>query len=509
MPFNYRKSVNEGGILASGYNAESYVQTPAPDATRVSRNPDTPRDKDSAEVFVPVEAMKEGVPVLRWDQALKNFEWRVLKTDDRLNFLYVLTENLEIRPGSMKDLRNANIQTIKVDSILQVLDGETALAVFTELGVMDKYLSAKSANLIKFGTTGVPYSLENTVLFLAAPKQNLKKCIEATISHAPDTKDEMEDAVRRVQSRFRSKTARESIKATAGNILSTVRLKDPDVLFDPGLTALVFELIFQFQDKKPLVEITVDAAAENPVDVALKEAATLNLNVTDTARFIFTVEECFAQRRWLSESSIVRKGVFPFLLDPNRTATALAQDEALAKLREEVHSLTQRHQGEFSGATARSHFQALVQFCDLEHAYADLCDQVSVDKRRLSVDNLLGSFDPEEEDRGGLAELGGLFGVGTASETPEDNTRDAADINQQNIRAREVPKSGFQASPKPIEKIENDEIEDQLTPPDVKRKEIGEEGKLLKKEGEEDDRLNPCPCSGRRADACSGNCNFQ
>jgi len=493
--FNYRKSINEGGILSSGFNAETYVKTQDDSAVREWKNPEG-LEKDSAEVFDPVEAMKEGVPVLRWDTSLKSFEWRVLKTDERLNFLYVLTDNLEIRPGSMKDLRSANIQTIKVDSILQVLDGDTALSVFTELDVMDKYLSAKSANLIKFGQPNVPYSMENTVFFMAAPRQHLKKCIEATISHAPDTRDEMEDAVRKVQHSFRIKPLLASMKATAGNILSIVRLKDPDVLFDPGLTSLVFELVFQSSVKKPVVEVTLDADAENPVDLATKEAATHKLNITDTARFIFTVEECFAQRRWLKESSFVRKGVFPFLLDPHRTATALAKDDTLTILKEEIDSLTRKHQGDFSGATARSHFQALAQFCDLEMAYTDLCDQVNVDGRRLSLDELL---DPVESEK---------------SRETDDGPADPAsgdDAIEQNAGLSTPGKTGFQAHAGPAKNAVLDQtVEETQGEETLRRKEIGEQARLLKKEADEDDKQNPCPCSGRRSDPCSGgNCISQ
>eukprot|EP00397_Hematodinium_sp_SG-2012_P020054 GEMP01020639.1.p1 GENE.GEMP01020639.1~~GEMP01020639.1.p1 ORF type:complete len:471 (+),score=114.47 GEMP01020639.1:165-1577(+) len=382
MPgFNFQTSMSSG-LLASGQGPAYVRPSSQDDAVRTWKT--EPVDEDAQ--FDPVAAMKEGVQVLRYVAETRTFEWRFLKTDDRLNFLYILTKNCDIHKGVVKDF-----PFIKVDSILQILNEDNAVDVYDELKITDKQVTAQSANVIKYGPIGTSYSLDNTILLMAMPRVQLRRCIEAVIANAPNQEEELENAARYVQSHVRQRALRTSTKATASNVLANIRLKDSRVLFDVAQTSLAFELTFQQSTKAP-IEITLSAASGDPEGDATTAAAEHHLNATDTARFVFTVEECLTQRRWLSQSSIIRLGLLTFALEPTYQATPLAMDDAFKELREEIGSLAKGQRGasekEFAAATARAHFLALAQLCEFEEKYADLCIKSDSDETAMSIAQL-------------------------------------------------------------------------------------------------------------------------
>lgn len=467
MPsFNFRKSRTSG--LLSNESLQNYIRPSSEDdAVRTLKSSEAPIDDAQ---FDPLEAIKAGLPAMRYVAETQQFEWIVLKCDERLNFLYALKGDVDLRETSLKDL-----YSVKLDSILQVLNDDNAVAVYNELGISGEHMSRTNANVIKFGAMGSSYSLDNTILLIAGSRQQVRRCVEAAISNAPNQDKELDNAARYVQSHVRTRALRTSVKE-AGSVLANINLKDTKVLSDLSELAMVFELTFQ-QAKDP-VEITLSAESDDLEGDATRAAEDHKLNHADTARLVFTVEECHAQRKWLAESSVIKNGLFSFLLEATHNDTPLVIDDSFKKIRDEITSVaTKSHAGtpdkQLSVAIVRSHFRALAQCCELEERYADLCTKSDSDRTEMSIAQIAQVQQSQDAEKQRSADV---------SVEPRDSALE--DSIQRDMRELKV-------SPSPKAKRPMDSITEKSKKPD--------DGELM------------CPCSGsRRSDGpCSGDCGMQ
>merc|ERR1719386_429648 len=104
----------------------------------------------------------------------------------------------------MKDVRQHDPVTVRVSQVTRCLGGDDALRVCYAHDIQDSHLTQDSCVVVVHGEAAseVP-PLDKVLVFMAAPQQHLKKCIDTITVMAPDQAAQLEDAARLVQNQHR------------------------------------------------------------------------------------------------------------------------------------------------------------------------------------------------------------------------------------------------------------------------------------------------------------------
>eukprot|EP00746_Dinoflagellata_sp_MGD_P002824 gnl/MRDRNA2_/MRDRNA2_105518_c0_seq1.p1 gnl/MRDRNA2_/MRDRNA2_105518_c0~~gnl/MRDRNA2_/MRDRNA2_105518_c0_seq1.p1 ORF type:complete len:529 (+),score=69.34 gnl/MRDRNA2_/MRDRNA2_105518_c0_seq1:75-1589(+) len=368
--------------LATGC-ANDYI-VPAETGVRLWK---TGTDLDEDLMGDPVLTMQEGVPVLFYNTALQHFQRRVLKVDDRLNFFYVLTDNVSVK-GSMKDVRQHDPVTVRVSQVSRVLGGEDALRVCFAHDIQDSHLTLDSGVVVVQGDAGgeIP-ALDKIMVFMAAPQQHLKKCIDTIYVMAPDHESVMEDAARLVQSHTRNAQLREARKENR-RVVHDIMLQSIDPVFDQNARHFTFDLTFS-GDSSGSAKVAISIPANiKPTECEAevnKAAQQHTMTPCDATRFGFAMREATALRSWATTiaPAVFQNGLYGFLQKAPINAQ-IAEDETLEITLSQIQSgLNTLHSHEHSSnqgvyyaySSVRASLTGMDQLLTLEKKYSELVNR--------------------------------------------------------------------------------------------------------------------------------------
>eukprot|EP00405_Crypthecodinium_cohnii_P035736 CAMPEP_0206528808 /NCGR_PEP_ID=MMETSP0325_2-20121206/2205_1 /ASSEMBLY_ACC=CAM_ASM_000347 /TAXON_ID=2866 /ORGANISM="Crypthecodinium cohnii, Strain Seligo" /LENGTH=600 /DNA_ID=CAMNT_0054024561 /DNA_START=88 /DNA_END=1886 /DNA_ORIENTATION=- len=166
--------------------AEGYIAPPSDSGLRIKHFKGSSKS--------PGEQLEAGLMV-RYFHTDRSFEHRILKTDKRRSFLYLLKHtdsNAEMDPVVIRTAR-----------ITQVLGGEEGLAAFYANAVRDPhleghYLNAATAVLVSCAEPGETPSQQDLTFLLAPPQSKLKWILTTVMAEAASQKDlEIDDTASR------------------------------------------------------------------------------------------------------------------------------------------------------------------------------------------------------------------------------------------------------------------------------------------------------------------------
>lgn len=344
----------------------------------------TGTDLDDDLMGDPVLTMQEGVPVLFYNSDLKHFQRRVLKVDDRLNFFYVLTDNVSVK-GSMKDVRQHDPVTVRVSQVTRVLGGEDALRVCFAHDIQDSHLTLDSGVVVVHGEAGTEIpGLDKIIVFMAAPQQHLKKCVDTIVVMAPDHASMMEDAARLVQSHARNAQLREATKSKA-RVVHDIMLQSVEPVFDENSRHFTFDLSFGADAAK--IAVSVPTTLKLPdCDAEVNKVATQNtMTPCDATRFGFALREAVALRSWATTiaPAVFQNGLYGFLQKAPINAQIAEDDnleDTLAQIQSGINKLRSHEEREnqvsfFAYSSVRSSLSGMEQLLTLEKKYSELVNR--------------------------------------------------------------------------------------------------------------------------------------
>lgn len=447
----------------------------------------TGTDLDEDLMGDPVLTMQEGVPVLYYNSALQHFQRRVLKVDDRLNFFYVLTDNVSVK-GSMKDVRQHDPVTVRVSQVVRVLGGEDALRVCFAHDIQDSHLTLDSGVVVCHGeaSTEIP-ALDRIMVFMAAPQQHLKKCIDTIVVMAPDHEAVMEDAARLVQSHARNAQLREARKENR-RIVHDIMLQNIDPVFDQNAHHFTFDLSFS-GDKSGNEKVAISIPASlKPTECETevqKAASTHQMTPCDASRFGFALREATALRSWATTiaPAVFQNGLYGFLQKAPINAQ-IAEDETLEQTLGQIqsglntlssHATNDDQSVHYAYSSVRASLTGMDQLLTLEKKYSELVNRARAGGVLNSVTprvTLAGDMLPDQP-----AEPASSSGLGADRGSGVDN-----EMAVPNGQPRFDPPPG-----------EEDPLEDSKTP--------GRDQQLIReppKDGPELQDPGYCPCGGKR-----------
>mmetsp|Transcript_5716 Transcript_5716/g.17680 ORF Transcript_5716/g.17680 Transcript_5716/m.17680 type:complete len:1069 (+) Transcript_5716:62-3268(+) len=357
--------------------------------------PNAARSSDPAQVLDAklVRQLQRGMSVLFYDHPRGAFRECCLKADARLNFLYVLQDDVPVNVPA-ESLRGQRHVTMRFDTITGVGSGQQALTLCREQGITDSRLIAESVvvvqssddsgaadrNPITAAEMRTIYS-EDTLVFATSPGQNLEACIRACIRTMPHSEVRREEATRTLQRYMRRQ--RVDVKAPQSTRLAPLHdvvLRDASAIFDPAVTR--YELQVRFGSLGGSSASTYDASV--PTDVALADCGSLaaelaaglgdGLTAIECASVALGLEEAIMLRRW---GTSLAPGVFKgnlgrFLLEDWAVGAMVPQDSHFQDVCRDVsEGLAKGQRGPWTVGKAGSQasLRAVQQRLQLETAF--------------------------------------------------------------------------------------------------------------------------------------------
>lgn len=336
-------------------------------------NPRDPTDKRLVED--PVKTLQDGVPVLFLHNNLERrvFKRSVLKLDDKLEFLFVI---------SIVRSKNEDPVAIQISDITEVLSAQSAVAVCDSRSIKDPYLSSETAVVIQGSEERI---------FMASPQQLLASSIEA-----------VREARNAVGSPGHSRSASRAHLGNRKHYLDGIRLINNEAIYVIEVLEFVFELVFKHVEKAIEHKVAVTLEAKDCLnEVAKIRKKTLGRNEekheswelqpVDAARIDLALRDAISLRRWatstptpldmrrrrnISDGELPGDTLLAFVLQNDATemrATDDTQEVVDANLSDDVALLEESCADEeanlYYEATSRATLRAMTHLFELEHEY--------------------------------------------------------------------------------------------------------------------------------------------
>jgi len=354
----------------------------------------------------PIQSIKDGIPVLYFLGDDDGFHKRFLKVDSRLNFVYILTHNVDVGTKS-KEMRGLGIPPVcmKIHLINNVLAGATARSFAEEhcieppsIGGSKSWKDLESSLVIvhydedeakaRERTLGQAPDRDHLLFFLASAQQRVKYCLEEVIFMAPDYEERAHQCARFVQSYRRHRALRESVKKQPPTI-KAIRCDSYPALFRLWLKEVDIRLLY---DQGPFQERTVTIACAMVPQDCPAEAHTIGqeqvlMTGADQCSLAYAMEETIYMHQIATRSIKNVDVVFKFIQDVPHVFS-VHENQLWADLNDGLRKAnTQQEFKKPAASLASSLAAALRQFSRLEHHYNELRGKAH--QADLDIDDIL------------------------------------------------------------------------------------------------------------------------
>lgn len=395
----------------------------------------------------PIVTMEEGIPVLLYHPVHHSFERRVLKVDNKLHFMYMLAEAASLH-GSAQAGKCQDPITMRLHQICSVWDAADAMRICEACGVSDSHLTIDSAVVVQYGDKDQPMpSLEKIFVFMAAPQQKLKACIEACWSSCGvDVDEDAEVKLKKATTRAQPKV-KPKVKGPLARI-SGVLLRDVKEVFNRDQATFNLQVLLK-PDNRPVTiaaNTCLPAQAETEALRASTDAGH-NLAAIDAARVSFVLRDVSALREWATGKipAAFDGKLWDFLPDEKGLGAVVHRNQEFQDAMTELQSMDTGPATDVYGeASVRSSLQALRQLMELETKFADLVDRgralgISTPDTRVTLSH---QFVPVGLESGAPA-------IADVAASP-DHAHGSAPLDSSVLSAEVTRESTYPASPQPL-----------------------------------------------------------
>mmetsp|Transcript_59753 Transcript_59753/g.112727 ORF Transcript_59753/g.112727 Transcript_59753/m.112727 type:complete len:494 (-) Transcript_59753:59-1540(-) len=336
----------------------------------------------------PVQALKDGVPVLYFDEDYRTFDRRVLKADDELHFIYVLVSTQGKTP-------TAPLMSVPLSHVRQVYVMDEALHICEEHGVHDHNLKLDSTVVVYYdmehenATTDLEQEmppLSKLFILMAAPQQQLPRMIAACTEQ------------------LENKKAHRVFKQNARRV-DQVALQDLGTLYDRSVESYGFNVTFRNDNNTRELNlpgdrfegIERDSLERLLCDVERK--LDMEYRILDVIRVMYVLRDAAFLRRSVTFLSpdIFQNRLDLFVRDTRNIDKILPADEAFRHTCAEVDNVfeeLQQHRHEddrrYTEASSRAVLLAMKQLLQLEG------DHARIEKERTELDEYFGEL-PDDQ----------------------------------------------------------------------------------------------------------------
>lgn len=322
-----------------------------------------------------VSTMEEGVQVLFYSPTNHGFERRVVKVDNKLDFLFIM---------DTKDKNKGNPPfAVRITQIIRLADATDALKICEGNGIIDKTMSLENVLAVQFSTDPevVLPPLDKVFVFLSAPQQQLRECIELCIH---------ERFQRPIEADFPKQENKTSmVRELAGGMnrkLAEVNgaiLEDISQVFDNACPDLILQVLLK-PDNTPLTLRARNVDKQRCYDTIGQMVGGTEYYVQplDQTRLAFTLRDIVSLKEWAGRiHSAFKNRFWDFINEPKFLAASIPPDAEFQNVVKSAAQQAERREpdakskdmGQRLGeASARSSIKALQNFLELEGEYSTL-----------------------------------------------------------------------------------------------------------------------------------------
>eukprot|EP00747_Dinoflagellata_sp_TGD_P186508 gnl/TRDRNA2_/TRDRNA2_43563_c0_seq1.p1 gnl/TRDRNA2_/TRDRNA2_43563_c0~~gnl/TRDRNA2_/TRDRNA2_43563_c0_seq1.p1 ORF type:complete len:668 (+),score=130.04 gnl/TRDRNA2_/TRDRNA2_43563_c0_seq1:137-2140(+) len=293
------------GPIATGCK-DDYISVN--DGTSTSVRLFLPGDESKEHEVDALGLLQAGVPVMYYSRMRAQWERRVMKVDNRLNFLYILGDDAsqarwEGVPANqvptwakLEAWGPEPPRSVKVDHIVKVLKGVDALTICGIFGISDPHLNQLSAVVVQIGDAAAELPrLEHCMVLMGSPNQNIPKLLQHLIDKAP----KMGEGVSEIKKLVQEHNADDDVdEKPLQKHLNGISLGDVLSLFDDDTDNYQIEL--SFKDSKTMQYITLpgELPFEHVERLAAAAGKEFELLHMDVARIQLALKDIAGLRDW-------------------------------------------------------------------------------------------------------------------------------------------------------------------------------------------------------------------
>lgn len=415
----------------------------------------------------PVQSLKDGVPVLLFEEDDHAFERRVLKADDELHFLYVLT-SMQGKQGGI-----APLMSVPLTHIRKVYVMDEALHICEEHGVTDSNLKLDSTIVVYYDMevqqlkkddleTEVP-PLNKLFILMAAPQQRLQRMLESCMDM--EKKSQAHRTIRN-----------NALRIDAIELINNIYHRDTN-------TNLEFNM--SFRNDNSTRKLTVGGEFIKYTDIQkekfdgkqrddlvlqlgkIEHHLQTEFRVLDVARVMYVLRDAAHLRRASAFLSpvIFNATLEEFVEDKDRITKVLPTDEAFRHAWLEVDTILdelntgkaedERYERIYTEASARAVLACTKQLLLLEAAHARVeteLEELEIEvneepqeevQTKTNSQGMLDMFTPSFDIRANVLGFGGTSSLGATTPLLNQGSSTSEATAQRSADARDKPAGGL------------------------------------------------------------------